>query len=213
MQTWIERHQWQTALTACVVALVFLGVFIGMAVPVAAAAQPSYCGETLRGQDRTSLPGHLIPILRGIVPLRSMDCKAVLSLTITLRARNTADLASFMQAVNDPKSPQYHHYLSTQDYADRFGQTPAAIDQLTAYLRSAGFTIQEVTPNRLSIRVSATVAAIERAFALHLGLFRFAGQQVHAPLEDPSIPANYAAAIQSIAGLSDLPVAFVPRYS
>ena len=212
MQEWIARHQWQAALTACVTALVFLGSLVSMAVPVAAAAQPSYCGEILKPQQRTTLPGHLIPILRGIVSLHALDCTTTLSLTITLRTRNPADLASFLRAVNDPKSPQYHHFLSSQEYANRFGQTPATIEQLVAYLQSAGFTILDVTPNRLAIHVSATTAAIERAFALHLGVFRFAGQQVHAPLEEPSIPANYASAIQSIIGLSDLPVSFIPRH-
>ncbi len=212
MQTWITRHQWQAALTACVATLIFLGLFIGMAVPVAASAQPAYCGETLRGQERITLAGHLIPILRGVVPLHTLDCKAVLALTITLRPRNAADLVRFTHDVNDPASPQYHQYLTPQAYADRFGQTPSTIQQLSAYLQSAGFTILEVTPSRLTMRVTATVATIERAFALHLGVFRFAGQQVHAPLEEPSIPANYGNAIQGIAGLSNLPVAFIPRH-
>lgn len=208
----MQRHQWQTALAGCVVALLFMGVFIGMAVPVAAAAAPSYCGQTLRTHERVTLAGHLIPVLRGVLPLHMMDCTATLTLTLTLRTRNAADLANYMKALNDPKSPLYHHYLTPQEYADHYGQTASTIDQLSAYLKSAGFTILEVTPNRLAIRVSATVAAIERSFAVQLGVFHFANQTVHAPLGEPSLPVEYAPAIQGIVGLSDLPVGFIPRH-
>jgi subtilase family serine protease len=211
MQKWIEQHQWQAALTACIIALLFLGVFIGMSVPVAAASQTSYCGASIRDQQRTVLPGHVVPALKGVSPLHALNCKTAMTLSITLQPRNMVSLTTFLKAVNDPKSPQYHKYLSTQAYAQQYGQTTATIDQLSAYLRSAGFTILEVGSNRLSIRVSATAATIERAFALHLGVFDYKGAQVYAPLENPSILSAYAPAIQAITGLSDLPVSFVPR--
>ena len=210
MQSWIARHQWQTALTACLVALGLVGTLFGVASPVAAAT-PSYCGETLMQQPRTILPGHLIPALHGAVPLRALECNTVLSLTIAFKPRDQAALNAFMQALSDPQSPEYHHYLTTQEYADRFGQTPETIEQLSDFLRSAGFTIVEVLPNRLGMRVTATVADIEQAFAVQLGIFTYQGHTVHAPLAEPSIPASYAPAMQAIIGLSNLPVAFVPR--
>lgn len=161
--------------------------------------------------DRQPLPGHLVPVLKGMTPLHAMDCNAVLRLTINLKPRNQAELNQFIHDVNTPGTPDYGKFLTAQQYADRFGQPQAVVDATVAFLRAAGFNVTSVAPNRLSITLTATVAQIEQAFGVQIGIFNFFGRTVHAPLNEPSAPAALAPIIQAITGLSDVAVAYRPR--
>jgi subtilase family serine protease len=210
MRDWLITRKWRSALIGSILALVLAGIVTLTFAPTAALAATA-CGGAITMTNRTTLPGHLIPALQGYSPLHDMACETVLSLTISLVPRDPAGLSQFLHDVYDPASPDYHHFLTTQEYADRFGQPQAAIDTLTAYLRQAGFTIDSIAPNRLALRVHATVAQIEQAFDVHLAEFAFFGRTVHAPLNEPSVPAALAATIQAIIGLSDVAVAHPPR--
>lgn len=161
--------------------------------------------------NRSIVPGHLIPALQGYTPLHDMACDTTLSLTISLVPRDPDGLNRFLQDVYNPASPDYHHFLTTQEYAERFGQPQAAIDALIAYLHQAGFSIDSIMPNHLGLRVHATVAQIEQAFGVRLGVFTFFGRTVHAPLNEPSVPSELASTIQAIIGMSDVAVARPPR--
>ncbi len=199
---------WRMALIGIVLFAV-LGGTLSLTVSPAAAAGP--CGGTVSMHDRLPLPGHLIPVLHGVAPLGTLDCHHVLQLTISLKPRDPDALATFLANLNDPASPDYHHYLSVQEYAERFGQPQAVLDQIVAFLRGAGFTINDIAPNHLSISASATVAQIEAAFGVQLMRFTFQGRTVRAPTNDPSAPAAIAPAIQAIMGLSDVAQAFRPK--
>ena len=210
MREWLITRKWRCALIGSVVKLLLVGGVSLWYAPATALAATA-CGGSITMTNRTILPGHLIPALHGFTPLHDMACDTTLSLTISLVPRDPDGLSQFLRDVYDPASPDYHHFLSTQEYADRFGQPQAAIGALTNYLQQAGFTIESIAPNRLGLRVHATVAQIEQAFGVHLAEFAFFGRTVHAPLNEPSVPATLASTIQAIIGLSDVAVARPPR--
>jgi hypothetical protein len=211
MREWVTRRRWRAALIGCLMATVLSGVIALSGTPSSAVAATSLCGGIVTMTDRVPLPGHLVPVLQGMTPLRPMDCNAVLRLTISLKPRNPDELNRFIQDVNTPGSPDYGKFLTVQQYADRFGQPQAVIDAVAAFLRVAGFNVTSIAPNRLSISATATVAQIEQAFGVQIGVFNFMGRIVHAPLNEPSAPAALAPAIQAVIGLSDVAVAHRPR--
>ena len=211
MRDRLMRKKWQSALIACCLVAVLLASAgtIFASSPVSAAV--SCEGNTMNTSHRLTLIGHLIPVLHGLAPLHDMDCNQTLQLTIRLQVRNQAELDHLMTELNDPQSPNYHHYLTTQAYADRFGQPQTVVDQVVAYLQSAGFTILNVAPNRLAITVTGTVAHIAETFAVHLANFQVGSRTVFAPMDEPSVPPQFGTAIQAIIGLSDVAVAHPPR--
>jgi len=199
---------WRTALTGSVLFAVLVGL---LALAVAPADAAGSCGGNVAMQNRLPLPGHIIPVLHGIAPLGALECSQSLRLTISLKPRDPAALAQFLAALNDPASPDYHHFLTPQEYAASFGQPQAVLDQIVTFLHGAGFIVGEIAPNHLSISANATVAQIESAFGVQLMRFSFQGRTVHAPLGEPSVPSTIAPAIQAILGLSDVAQAFRPR--
>jgi kumamolisin len=210
MRTWLERRKWRSALVAC---LVLAGV-LALATTVFSsqlALAAATCEGNIMTTDRVDLPGHLIPVLQHIAPLHDMDCNQTLQLTINLQVRNQDELNRFLAAQQDPASPDYHHYLTIQEYADRFGQPQAVVDHVVAFLQSQGFTVLNVAPNRLAITVTGTVQHIAQTFAVHLANFQFDGRLVFAPLDEPSVPASFGNVIRAITGLSNVAQPFRPK--
>ena len=120
-------------------------------------ASASACGAASPPSDHMTLVGHLIPALRHLKPLHPTACATMLHLAISLRLRDQAGLNAFLVAVNDPRSPLYHHYLTPQDLAARFGPLPVTLTSITAFLGTQGFTNITIAPNHLMIDATASV--------------------------------------------------------
>src|SRR5579884_290190 len=154
--------------------------------------------------DRVSLHGHTVPALAHAKPLRATDGAAALDLDVVLAPRDQAGLDALIAAQNDKHSPLYQHYLTPQQYLDRFGPTQATVDAVQAFLRGQGLLVGGVSPNRLIIHASGSVATVEQAFGVQLNDYQLGGRVVHAPAGDPAVPASLGASIAGIVGLDDV---------
>ena len=83
-----------------------------------------------------------------------------------------ADLQQLLAQQTDPSSPLYHHWLTPEDFAARFGIADADIAATESWLQSLGFTIDNLSANRDRITFSGTAAQIQQAFGAELHRFR-----------------------------------------
>ena len=74
-------------------------------------------------QDRTRLHGHVPAVIRTLQPLGDLDGSTNISLAIGLPLRNTQELTNLLRDIYDPKSTNYHHYLTPAQFTERFGPT------------------------------------------------------------------------------------------
>jgi hypothetical protein len=193
-------------LSVTIVAALAVAIFAGTS-DGANVAQAVQCGASPFTAGRVIVPGHLIPALHSKRPLHLTDCRKSLHLAIAMKMRDKAGLDAFLAAVNDPHSPEFHHYLTPQQLADRFGPTQATIDRFTAFLRDQGFSHITAASDRMLVDAWAPVATVERAFAVNIADFAFDGRVVYAPTNEPSVPANLGGVLLYIGGLDDLPQA------
>jgi subtilase family serine protease len=204
----IEMMRWRPRLpTIALMSIAALTLVLALLISVpatAGGAATSACGAGSAAPSRVTLIGHLIPALSHLKPLHPTNCARVLHLAIALKLRDQAGLNNFLAAVNDPHSPLYHHYLSPQDLAARFGPLSTTLDSITAYLRGHGFTNITVATNHLMIDATATVATVERAFGVNIADFSFGGRVVFAPTNEPSAPVAFARALLQVSGLDDM---------
>src|SRR5947209_18225457 len=70
-----------------------------------------------------------------------------LSLIMAPSAAQQTDLENFLTAVQDPSSPDYHKWLTPEQFADRFGPSQSDYAQVTAWLEGQGFTIHTLAPS------------------------------------------------------------------
>ena len=128
-----------------------------------------------------------------------------LRLTIALKPRNAAALQSFASAVSTPGTAQYHRYLTVSQFARRFGATSATIAKVSRALRAEGLRVSAPTANDLTLSVSGTARAAERAFAVSESHVRLAnGRIAYTNRQAPTLPADIAGDVQGVIGLDSV---------
>ena len=117
-------------------------------------------------------------------------------------ARLTVDLLLRREGGLPPAPALGVRYTPAQAAA-RVGPTPAQYAALAAYLQSAGVAVRRRYADRLLMEVTGAPAALDRAFAVRLAVYRdAAGHAMLAPARAASLPATLAAIVSGIAGLS-----------
>jgi kumamolisin len=137
---------------------------------------------------------------------------------LSLRGRDAEGLRAALADFADPASPAYGQLVTPDAFGDRFGLPAADEDQLVATLTAAGLTVSGRVPQRTSLRVSGTVADLERVLGVTLQQLADprTGATYVASLTPPIVPPSLAGAVAGILGLdprlplSALDVAAVP---
>lgn len=144
----------------------------------------------------------------GVTDIGTLAASTQLQLEVTLNVRNQAALTSFIADTSNPQSPQFDHFLGPGQFGPRFGASLAQVAAVDTALRSAGLVPGQVSSDRLSIPVTATAAAAERAFGVTLVRYQLAGGRVvYANSQPPRIAGAVAPYVSGVLGLDDLAVA------
>jgi len=128
-------------------------------------------------------------------------------LILSPSAEQSAALAQLLEQQRDPSSPEYQHWLTPEEYGDRFGISENDLSLLASWLVSEGMTIDETARARNWIAFSGTAAQIGRAFQTELHRYQADGEEHFANSSEPVIPEAAAGIIAAITGLDD----FRPR--
>jgi uncharacterized protein (TIGR03437 family) len=178
--------------------------------PVTVRAQTRLPGSRLSGPIDASrmvaLSGHVHPRARAEFDQGPVDPSLQISnviLGLKLTPAQQADLQQFLTAQQDPASPDYHRWLTPDQFAARFGAAQADIDQTTAWLRSQGLSVDTVSSVRNWIAFSGSAQSI--GAALHTEFHRFvSGGETHfANAVEPSVPEALAPVVSGLLGLHD----------
>jgi subtilase family serine protease len=112
-------------------------------------------------------------------------------------------LKQLLQEQQDPKSPNFHKWLTPQQYADRFGLSHNDVQKTTAWLKSQGLTVGKVANGRDWINFSGTASQIESAFRTEIHRYNVNGEMHFANSTPPSIPAALSGIANGFLGLDD----------
>jgi subtilase family serine protease len=105
-----------------------------------------------------------VPELTDIQDLGHRDPGQVIDILVSLRFNREEELSKLVEEQSDRTSPNYHRYLSTSEFADRFGPTVEQLNDVVAKLSAAGFQVSEVASNRMQIYASASSVTVETYF-------------------------------------------------
>ncbi len=189
------------------IALTFLLMLLPVAARGARRRRPEHDAPLAAPTIR--LPGHVLPALADASPTSGVDGHAAeyrgpLTLTIVLNRDDQPGFERYLQALQNPRSPDYRHFLTQQQIADRFGPSRRAYDRVRQHLRAAGLDLVGGSPNRLTLTVRGSRADVERAFAVHIADYTLGGQVFYANDRDPALPRAVAPHVQAVVGLSNL---------
>jgi kumamolisin len=111
-----------------------------------------------------------------------------LRLNIALPLRNESELDDLLQELYDPQSPSFHQFLSVQEFTERFGPTEEDYAAVIRFARQNGLTVTGTSPNRMVVDVTGSVADIERAFHVNMGVYQHPTEErpFYAPDQEPT---------------------------
>jgi hypothetical protein len=189
-------------------ALIFaLGPFASAQAPLRIAKR-SLITNSINDANRLRLFGNTRPEAnaandRGKVA----DSLPMAHLTLQLRRAPEQEqaLSQFIEQLHDPASPNYHHWLTPNQFGTQFGPITSDIQKITGWLQSQGFTINVIYPSGMSIDFSGTAGQVSAAFHTEIHHIQAGGDPHIANMNDPQIPAALAPAVVGIAALHDIP--------
>jgi hypothetical protein len=193
-----------------------LCVLAGVLLCGSAAKAQQLAAPTVRIVDRidesslVSLKGNTHPAANAKNDQGRVDPTLPMTDLILVLSRDSAQQAAFDKFVAsqyDTNSPSFHHWLTPDQVGANFGPSETDLATVENWLTGHGFSIGEVTNDRLSVRFSGTAAQVESAFHTEIHNLSVRGEAHIANMSDPQIPAALAPVVVGVKALHN----FFPR--
>lgn len=169
----------------------------GLALTIAIAiARPAAAGDAV-----ATLEGNHPDQAAAIAEAAASPAQA-LAMRLTMALRNRAELAQLLADQQDPASPDYHRWLTPDEFTSRFGPTDADLARVKDWLSKKGFTVKSADASTREVSFIGTAAQAQNAFAVKIAAT--ADGRLYSNTADPAVPAELAPLIESIHGLDNL---------
>src|SRR6266478_1431555 len=112
-------------------------------------------------------------------------------------------LQEFLDELHTKGSPNFQHWLSAEEFGDRFGLAKPDLDAVTRWLQSHGFRVNVIYPSGMLIDFSGTAAQVRKAFQTEIHHLEVKGEKHVGNTSDPRIPAALAPVIAGVVSLHD----------
>jgi len=125
-------------------------------------------------------------------------------------------LDQFLIDVQDKSSPQYHHWLTPDEFGRQFGVADADIQSIQSWLQAQGFTLGPVAHNHLMLEFNGTASQVSSTFRTEIHNYSINGEAHIANATNPSIPTAFAAVISGFLSLHNFrskPMSHILRHS
>ena len=198
----------RNAVPRTAVYLAFLLLLTGYCSAQSVAAQR--ITRPVNDSDVALLPGSVHPhvaqaIDRGSVPA-NMPMQRM-AIFFKPSAAQQADLDQLLEQQQNPSSPNYHKWLTPEQYADRFGMNPNDLAKVSAWLQSRGFQNITISRSRTSIEFAGNAGQAAAAFRTPIHQVQYHGETHYANIASPQLPSAFAGAVAGITSLNN----FRPR--
>jgi subtilase family serine protease len=178
----VSWRQWAIACVGIVTSLTFA--------PCGAFAQPKSTMEISPSVAKSTL-------------LSAMDPAKEITIQLALPLSDPKGEKEFTQSVANPKDPLFHHFITVQEFAARFGGNAADFAAVKAWAVANQLTILHESSIRTSLTVRGTVAKLQTLFKTQLSNYKSAnGDEFYSASVTPSIPDEIASKIYGVVGLT-----------
>ena len=134
---------------------------------------------------------------------------AAITVSVALKNRDEAGLKSLIEELHNPKSAQFHKFLSAKEFHARFDPSAESVAAASKYFTDAGLAVKQ---NGHFLEVTGSAKAVQSAFGVALHAYevpahgKTAAVRFHSALGDPQIKsAAVADSINAVIGLDSQP--------
>ena len=187
---------------AVIVALMFGASPLVMGQGVAAPQRQ--ISARIDNEQRTVLPALHHPLAiasNDIGRVSGEEPMIAMAMHLKPTAKQSADLEELLAEQLDPKSINYHHWITAEQFGERFGADSEDLAKITAWLVSQGFAVLPAPRSRGWIDFNGTTAQAETAFNTEIHRYQATDRTFYANATAPSLPSAFAAMVREIQGL------------
>ncbi len=196
-----------------------LGVLAGALVSIGIGVSPAQSNRVATPTTRIVSPvndAQLVTLQGTVSPLatRRNDLGVApdglqlnrMHLVLKRSAAQEAALKQLIDEMHTPGSPNYHQWLTPDQFGAQFGPSDQDIASVTTWLSNHGFNVTKVNPGRQTIEVSGSVAQLRNTFHTQIHQYSFNGQTRYSNASDPQIPAALAPVVGGFVSLNNFPI-------
>jgi hypothetical protein len=124
-----------------------------------------------------------------------------LILVLSRSPEQQAAFDKFVASQYEPGSPDFHHWLEPEEVGANFGPSETDVTAISKWLTGHGFSVDEVSKDRMTIRFSGTAGQVESAFHTEIHNLEVKGAAHIGNMSDPRIPAVLAPVVVGVKAL------------
>jgi hypothetical protein len=194
---------------------VFKSVFVVLTIcllAVSALAQkPPVVKRITQDIDDTqlvSLRGNVHPLARAEFDRGAVADSQPMNRMLLLLQRSPEQqtaLQKFMEEQQRTGSPNFHAWLTPEQFGKQYGPADADIQAVTDWLTRQGFSVGKISSGRTVIEFSGNVAQVRNAFHTEMHHFTVNGEERMANVSDPQIPVALTPVVAGVVSLHNFP--------
>ncbi|HEY3838043.1 MAG TPA: protease pro-enzyme activation domain-containing protein [Bryobacteraceae bacterium] len=125
--------------------------------------------------------------------------------TLVLKPTTTqqSDLEALLVEQQDRSSPNFHKWLTPEQFGIRFGIASTDLAMIRSWLQGQGLHVEDTARGRNWIAFSGTATQVQHALHTEIHHFRVNSKDHYANVTNPSVPAAIAGLVRFFRGLDD----------
>ena len=183
-----------------------LPVVLLLASPALIAQTPARVTRPIEASDRSALANTVRHELKGATDQGRIGGSKQLTSIMLSFAKTAAQETALQKLLADqqnPAMPDYHAWLTPEQYGGRFGANPDDIAKVVEWLGGAGFSNVKIANGRNFVTFDGNVATAEAAFGVEIHNYMVRDEAHFANSTSVLIPAAFRTLIMGISGLHD----------
>jgi len=164
----------------------------------AQSAAPQRVTQRIDESQLKTIPGHVRPFLQAGVdhgPVDGGERIGVIMLMFARTPEQQQDLDALVDELHNVRSPNYHKWLTPEQFGERFEPADEDVLAVKAWLESKGLRVLDVVPSRTHIAFTGTVGQLQDAFHVQIHHITLNGESHEATIDEPQVPAALAPVI------------------
>ncbi len=194
------------ALSAGIYFLLALLVAFSTSTVHSQASRAGLVRQAVDESSRITLTGNTHPLATSAADRGPVDPSMTAERMLLVLKRSTEQELAFramVESLHDANSPNFHKWLTPEQFGAQWGAADSDIAAVTAWLQSHGFQVKGPSVGKTVIEFSGTAAQVQEAFHTSIHTFEVNGEIHHANASDPQIPAALAPVVAGIKSLND----------
>jgi subtilase family serine protease len=197
----ISRKSWQR------MGGVIAGTLLGASSILSAQYVAPRITEPVNDSSRVTLRGNVSAAIRAATDQGAVSASTPMThvrLGLKRSEAQQAALDQYLSELQQKSSPNYHKWLTPEQFGALYGPADSDIAAVVAWLESQGLAVEPVSKAKTSIAFSGNAGQIQKAFGTPIHSFQINGREFLANTAEPKIPAALAVVVSGVIHLNTL---------